>query len=47
MSTTPMMLFTLSAVGNSMKPTLVLSWRKTMSVLIWDEVMLTFGILHR
>lgn len=46
MSTTPMMLLVISAVGNSMRTSLVESWPETVKMLLWDELMLVFGLLH-
>jgi len=46
MSTTVMMLLTISAVGNSMSTKLVRSWKDTLVILFYDEVMLICGLLH-
>jgi len=46
MSTTVMMLLTISAVGNSMSTKLVRSWKDTLIILFYDEMMLICGLLH-
>ena len=46
MSDTPMMLFVISAAGNTMKPAVVRSWRKTAFVMMCDEIMLLLGLFH-
>jgi len=46
MSTTPVMLLVIAAVGNSMRTSLVQSWADTFKMLVLDEIMLLFGLLH-
>ncbi len=46
MSTTPVMLLVIAAVGNSMRSSLVKSWPDTLKMLLLDEIMLVLGLLH-
>ena len=51
MSTTPVMLFTIVSVtangqGRHQKHGLVHNLRDTLAILVWDEAMMIFGLLH-
>jgi bacteriorhodopsin len=46
MSDTPVMLFVISAAGNTMRRSIVLSWSSTIRMMVWDEIMLTLGLIH-
>jgi len=32
--------------GNSMHPGVVRSWKATVTVMLWDEIMLILGLVH-
>jgi bacteriorhodopsin len=45
MFTTPCMIMILSSLGTSMRKSLVFSWKVTLTAIMWDEIMLTTGII--
>ena len=46
MTTTPVMITVLAAVGNSMRKDFVSDWTQVMKIILWDEVMLVLGLIH-
>ena len=46
MTTTPVMITVLAAVGNSMRKDFISNWTQVMKIILWDEVMLVLGFIH-